>query len=163
MSKTEVLAPTPKKIDALIAKYSELQADMDAADEVWTAAKTRVDAAKAELVDLVEQFGAQHAGKSKRLEGVRNSATTTTGTLTTVDAAAVDKLKAYTDGADIPQLTQRFFSERVSYQLVDGPGEVLKTLDLPTRIRTKLTALVALCHQVKTKAPSLKVDVAETV
>lgn len=161
MSETAIVV-TPKKIDALILNYSKLQAEQDAADAVWTAAKVKVDAAKAELVELVERLGERHTAKSKKLVGVRHSATTTTGTLTTVDDAAVQTLKAYADSAEIPELPGLLFSARVSYQLVDYPDEVIGGLDMPTRIRTKLKSLVALCFKVKTKAPSLKVDVAET-
>lgn len=160
MSEANAVKPTPKAIDALILKYSGLESELDAADAVWTAAKVKLGAAKEELVALVEQFGSQHSAKSKKLDGARHSATTTTGTLTTVDAVAVEKLKAYTDGAEVPELSSLLFSERVSYQLVDAPNEVIGGLDMPTRIRTKLKSLVALCFQVKTKAPSLKVDVA---
>lgn len=153
--------PTAREIDALISEFAGLQ---KIALEAGIAAKARTaesDAVKVRLVAMVEQFGAQHTPKSKRLKGNHNTATTTTGTLTSVDEAGVELLKKYLDKAEIDGLRERFFTERVSYQLVDAPGEVLKTLSLPGKIRSKVTSLVALCFSVSTKAPSLKIDVVE--
>lgn len=154
-------APTPEEIDTLIANYAEAQGEAMA---IGAVAKLKLDAAgvlKAQLTATVEQWGARYTEKSKRLAGAHHTATTTTGTRIAIDPAAVAQFKDYLDSAELPDVVERFFLAHTSYSLVDGPTEVLRTLDLGKRIRAKIAALVGLCFQVKTNAPSLKVDVAE--
>ena len=161
MSGSGETVPKPKEIDALILKFSRLEAKLARVVVLKKLREERVAVVKAELVAMVQAYGAKHAEKSKRLVGLRNTATITTGTLVAVDDKAVDAFKSYLDGAELPGLRERFFTEQTTYQLVAAPAEVLKTLDLKGKIRTKLTALVSACFQIKTKAPSLKVDVVE--
>lgn len=154
--------PTPKAIDDLIFRYSVLQSAAIAAGVTAKKASADADVLKAEIIVMVQTHGVKHAEKSKRLVGRTNTATITTGTSLSVDDQAVDTFKAYLDKSELPELSARFFSERVTYQLVDAPTEVLKKLDLGTKIRNKCAALIGACFQIKTKAPSLKVDVVET-
>lgn len=153
--------PTPKQIDDLIFQYSVLQTAAIAAGVTAKKASTDADVVKAEIVTMVGLFGAPHAKKSKRLVGLLNKAVVTYGTGKSTDTDAVDRLKAYTDGSKVSELTELLFSKRVTYELVEQPAEVIKTLEAPTRIRTKLTTLLALCFKTKPKAPSLAVEVVE--
>ena len=75
-----------------------------------------------------------------------------------VDAAAVTAFKAYLDKTYEPDLVARFFSAHVSYSLVDGPADVLRTMDLGKRAAAKIASMVALCFNISTKSPSLKVE-----
>jgi hypothetical protein len=154
----DTVAPTPAQIDALVREYSASAAAVAFATGMLGTANKAQSEIKARLIVMVEGFGFRHTEKSKRLLGAHSIATTTTGTLLSVDAAAVNTLKAYLDSSDVPQLTERFFSAHTSYSLVDGPADVLRTLDLGKRMATKIASLVGLCFKVTTKAPSLKVE-----
>jgi hypothetical protein len=151
-------APTPAQIDALVREYASAAAAVAfATGMLGTANKARSEI-KARLIVMVESFGFRHTEKSKRLLGAHSTATTTTGTYVSVDAAAVTAFKAYLDKTYEPDLVARFFSAHVSYSLVDGPADVLRTMDLGKRAAAKIASMVALCFNISTKSPSLKVE-----
>lgn len=158
---TETKAPSAKKIDELIEEYSQLQTAILAQKATTSSLQEQSETRKQALLDLIEQHGFSHTEKSKRIKGVHHMATATTATLVQVDDDACDRFRTFLAEKVDAKLTDRFFSQRVTYQLVSGPGDVLRTLELPARMRLKLTELVQACIRVTTKAPSLKVDVAE--
>lgn len=162
MGEVTAVKPKPQAIEDLIFRYSVVKAALDLADEAKKKAQADVDVVKAEVVTLVKAFGAKHAEKSLRLTGLRNTATITIGTVTTVVAAAVELFRKYLLKLGIPGLVGLFFIETTTYQLVGSPAEVVKTLDVPKKTRTRLITLLALCFDTKSKEPSLKVDVPET-
>lgn len=158
----ENIKPWGQWIDAKIAEYAELK---EAADVAAAKAKEAADlagAVKAELTEIVEKFGARHTEKSKRLQGVRNFATTTTATRISIDAEKVEDLRTWLEKEELPAVAEKFFVAQTTYSLVQGPQDVLRTLTLGKRIHTKISALLGLCFQIKTNVPSLKVEVAET-
>jgi len=161
LAPTPETAPTPKQIDALIAKYSAAQTRADALAATARILGAAAGEIKVELTAMVEKWGGRHTDKSKRLEGIHNTATTTTGTLTWIDAAAVEKLRLYLGKTETPTLAKEFFEEHTTYNMVKGPAGKLKTLTMGARLRTKLTAKIGLCFKIDTKAPSLKVELAE--
>jgi hypothetical protein len=175
--------PTPKQVDALILEHAAAQAALltggsvkrlpgetaaalDVRLKIWQtdAAEYQAGAAakagevKTRLLAMVAEHGLRHAEKSMRLTGEHNRATVTTGTRVETVAAGVDAFKAGLERSKVPGIADLFFTPHVSYSLVAGPADVLKTLTLGTRLRTKLTALVALCFEIRTNAPSLKID-----
>lgn len=158
---TPAKAPTPAQVDALIDEYAKAQQDAQAAATVAKVLTATQDEVKGRLVAMVEAFGVRHTEKSKRLVGLHNTATTTTGTRTSIDDGAVEKLRSYLGKEDLVQLHDRFFVTHTTYSLVSGPAEVLKTLDLGTKIRNKITSMLGLCFQIKTNAPSLKIATVE--
>jgi hypothetical protein len=153
--------PKPAQIDALILEYNQAKAEVDALKATMEISQAKADAIKVRLIEMVKKFGGRHTEKSMKLAGLHNEAMVTTGTRTTTDAAAVEKLRAYLGTQEIPGLSTKFFTEHVTYSLVDGPTEVLRTLDIPTRIRTKIKSLLGVCFTIVTNAPSLKVTVTE--
>lgn len=162
MSEPTNVQPRPQAIDDLLFRYSVLKAALDAAGVVKKKAEDDVNVLKAEVIALVQSFGAKHAEKSKRLKGLRNTATITTGTKTTLLDAYVEKFRLFLVKLAMPAVYKLFFTETTTYQLVASPGEVLNSLDVPRAIRTKLHVLLTQCFEVTSNAPSLKVDVAET-
>jgi len=152
-------APTRAQVDALVNEYAKVKADSDAAATLAKMTDEVTDKVKQRLVAMVESFGVRHAEKSKRLAGNRNTATTTTGTRTSVDDAAVETFRTFLNKQELTEISGRFFVEHVSYSLVAGPQEVLKTLLLGTRIRDKVASLLGLCFRIKTNAPSLKIEI----
>jgi hypothetical protein len=155
---SEVKAPTPTEIDALVREYTASAAAVAFASGMLSTANKAQGEIKLRLIALVENWGFRHTEKSKRLLGAHSTATTTTGTFLSVDAAAVNAFKAYLDSSKMPNLSTRFFSAHTSYSLVDGPVDVLRTLDLGKRVATKIASMVGLCFKISTKAPSLKVE-----
>lgn len=151
-------APTPVQVDALIDQYAKLKDDADAAATVARVAGSLADEVKVRLVTMVEAFGSRHTEKSKRLAGIRNTATTTTATRTSVDDAAVENFRSYLDSRELTEVSGRFFVAQTTYSLVQAPAEVLKTLSLGKKIREKMESLIGLCFKIKTNAPSLKVE-----
>jgi hypothetical protein len=152
------LAPTPKAIDALVLEYQVAQKKFLASAAIAKVDSDAMDEVKGRLTAMVQQFGFRHTEKSKRLVGLHSKATTTTGTTTTIDPAAVENFRSYLDQQEIPELSSRFFVAHTTYSLVEGPSEVLQTLTLGKRIREKISSLLGLCFNVKTKAPSLKIE-----
>jgi hypothetical protein len=155
----EVKAPTPSQIDALVREYSGSAAAVAFASGMLSTANKAQGEIKVRLIAMVESFGFRHTEKSKRLLGAHSTATTTTGTFLSVDAEAVTAFRTYLDSCDMPNLSERFFSAHTSYSLVDGPADVLRTMDLGKRVATKISSMVALCFKVSTKAPTLKIEV----
>ncbi len=154
-------APTPRQIDELIAEYAAAQSKAAALGAVAKISNDAAGEIKVRLTAMVEQWGGRHTEKSKRLVGVHNTATTTTATRVSIDDAAVSDFWDFAVKSDIPDLASRFFVAHTSYSLVSGPDELLKTMTMGARIRTKITAMLKGCFQIKTSAPSLKVECAE--
>jgi hypothetical protein len=154
----DTVAPTPAQIDAAVREYAASAAAVAFATGMLDTANKAQREIKARLISMCESFGFRHTEKSKRLLGAHSIVTTTIGTMLSVNGTAVTELKNYLDASDVPQLTERFFSAHTSYSLVDGPADVLRTLDLGKRMATKIASLVGLCWNVTTKAPSLKVE-----
>jgi hypothetical protein len=180
---TLAIAPTLKQIDALILEHAAAQAELlsggaikqlpgESAAELevrlkaWqkTAAETRAaatakaDEVKERLVATIKAYGVKHAEKSMRLSGEHNRATGTWGTRVETVTAGVSNLKEALGKSKIPGISEMFFTEHITYQLVASPAEVLKTIKLTQRMREKINSLIALCFEVKTNAPSLKVE-----
>jgi hypothetical protein len=150
---------TPAKLDQLLLKYSEKDAEIEklATQAKPIAAELRV--LKEEIIAQVKAYGAKHAEKSKRLTGVRNTATITIGTSNIVDDDAVEKLKAFLEKQEIVGLREKLFTETVTYQLVDDPAEAVKKLNVGARMLSRIVILLALCSKPVPKVPSLKVEI----
>lgn len=151
-------APTPAQVDALVKKYSDAKENSDAAKAAASVMSAVTEEAKAELVMVVESFGFRHTEKSKRLNGLHSIATTTTGTRTTIDDAAVETFREYLAKKELVELSGRFFVAHTTYSLVEGPSQVLMTLSLGKKMREKIDSLIHLCFKIMTNAPSLKVE-----
>lgn len=153
-----ITQPTPKQIDALCAKYEAALAEADSAAGILKDKSAAAGALKASLIELTQVFGFRHTEKSNRLVGIHSFAQTTTATRVETVSAAVDAFKAYLESSHSPALIGRFFKAHTTYSLIAGPAEVLASLELPTRIRTKMKSLIDACFTIKTSSPSLKVE-----
>jgi hypothetical protein len=159
----EAKCPTPKEIDRLIVEYASAQKTLMSAQVVAKVAGEAAGVLKTRLTAMVEAFGARSTECSRRLEGIRNSATTTTGRTLVTDGAAVEAFKTYLDASDMPDLVGQFFVAHTSYSMVAAPADVLAKLSLVERVRRKMASLLGLCNRVALKTPSLKVEVIEPV
>lgn len=151
--------PSGKEFDALVTQYAGLQATAQEAAKAASEKKAAADAVKDEIVAIVKLFGVKHAEASLKMKGDRCTATVTTGRMTKVNDAEVDRLRNYLGTVPVEGISEQFFTATTTYNLVASPAEVVDRLSLPAKIRAKIRGLVGLCFEVVTKAPSLKVDV----
>lgn len=147
---------TPDEIDAEIAFYQNALACAKQAQEVATKYRDR-------LVELTDRHGTRppHAEQSVRLAGRRNTVTVTRGTTVTINDAAVEDLKQYVDGVIVGDqpIFARLFASQIKYTLVEGARDLLKKLQLPRRTEEKTLSLFGRCIDLKTKAPTVKVEI----
>jgi len=151
-NETPNLPPSNVDIDNSIAGYEYAKA---AAKQATLLA----DAAKQRVIFLVDNFGycPANAPQSKRLDGLRNTATVTRGSSVTVKEGAVQILAIAI--ANIPGLFKRLFTPTTKHSLVKGAADAIKALDLPERRLEKILSLFGQCFDVKTAEPSLSVSV----
>jgi hypothetical protein len=154
----ELVKPTPKEIDTLCSRYEAAVADVVAGAAVLKQKNAVAGTMKAHLIEMTQTFGFRHTQKSNRLMGLHSFAQITTATRVETVASAVDAFKAYLESSHSPTLVGRFFQAHTTYSLVASPAEVLKSLELPARIRIKMVSLVNACFAIQTSAPSLKVE-----
>ncbi len=140
-------------------------AELEKADTELDLAKHSHGILKGALISVVKKYGTvpPHAEQSKRLFGRRNVATITTGTVTTVNEAAVDDLNTYCDEQSILNVFYDLFATETKYKLIDGARNVLAAIQLPKRTHEKVLSLFGRCFDIKPKAPSLKVELIEPV
>ena len=155
------MAPTPKQIDKLIVEYAAALSEVVAATEAASISNAAAREIKERLTAMVEKWGGRYTDKSKKLEGLHNTAITTTATRVSIDDAAVEKLRVYLANTETPELASEFFVSHTSYSLVKGPDEKLKTLTMGAKLRTKIKGLLKGCFKINTNTPSLKVELPE--
>ena len=152
--------PTPTQIDAFIIQYKLAKRNADATHEVAEDLKKRV-------IDLVNTHGyaPAHAEQSRRLEGALNTVTVTTGTTVTVNEPKVDELHELLNDqlGTSSGLTvfQSFFTTRIKHELTAGAEDALRTLTATKRTLQKVQAAFGQCISVKSKAPSVKIELRE--
>ncbi len=147
-----MLPPTVAEIDFMIQNYETIKT-------TYEVAKAELDRARDHMILMVEKFGHRppHAEQSKRLHGTRNTATATTGTSVVVNESAVYDLQLYL--VDLPAIFSRLFNRQTKHTLVEGAHDVLKEIELPRRKHEKILSLFGRCIEIKTKAPSLKIEI----
>jgi hypothetical protein len=148
-----VLQPTPEEIDAEILYYNNAVACVKAAEIV-------AEQYKAKLIFLVDSFGTQpgKAEQSLRLAGRRNTVTVTRGTTMLVNEPAVEEFKRYLGDMGV-QIFELLFTATTKHALREGARGLLKRLSLPRRTEEKVLSLFGRCIDVKSKSPSVKVEV----
>lgn len=151
--KEEPKPPTPREIDALVEAFEEVRDRVELADELY-------ENKKAELIEIVQQFGNVPAGaeSSLRLEGQVTILTVTTGSTIAVKDDAVLKLKRAMDANKHEALFTQMYNIHTKYKLRKGAEKVLRVAKIPVRLFEKYTKLYVRCHDVNKKAPSLKVE-----
>ena len=148
--------PTPDGIDSAIAAYEQAQLTAKHHQEI-------ADGLKQQLVELVDEFGSVPAGaeQSKRLDGRRNTATITRGTTVSISEPGVAELGCYLADEGLFDLFPRFFTPQTKHKLVEGAGDVVKSVKLSLRVEQKILSLFGRSFTVKSNAPSLKVTTVE--
>jgi hypothetical protein len=146
-------APTAAEVDKLAIEYIDLKEALLEATLARVAAQEKLEPAEAKLVDLVSKCGSAHAQKSKMLHGLKWEIMGTFGTSTSVDTAAVERLRMELVGRKQTRLLKRLFEGTMRWALKSSArAEVLKP-DVSDEIR----GLFVACEVTKDRSPSLTV------
>lgn len=148
-----IVLPSPKEIDELAIRYNkEQQKVLDAVLATRQAQKFLEDT-KLECIELVRKFGGAHASKSKLLHGLKWEAMLTEGTSTSVDAAAVERLRVSLKEQNQTRLLKRLFESATRWTLKStARAEILKP-----DVGDDVQALFAVCEVTKPSTPKLEV------
>jgi hypothetical protein len=151
-AKALIALPTPAEVDKLAISYDKAKAKVLDATLAVAAATTELKPIQERCVDLVSKFGSAHAEKSKLLHGVKWEIMGTFGASTSIDAAAVEKLRLELVKADNGRLIKRLFDKTIRWALRStARAEILKD-DVPKNVR----ALFAACEVTKDRTPSIQ-------
>ena len=148
--------PTAEEIDAACIAFENAEA-------CFETAKKTMDAEEERLVAMVRAHGFRPEGapQSQRLVGRRNTATVTIGRSITLFQGAILTFHQWCKRTARMPLFWRLFDVEQKYVAVEGWRDVLKSFNLSPKIHDRVGSMVALCTDVKPKAPSLKVEVIE--
>jgi hypothetical protein len=146
-------APTAAQVDTLALEYTTLKDALLQATLARVAAQEKLEPVEAKLVDLVSQCGSAHAQKSKILHGLRWEIMGTFGKSTSIDAAAVERLRLHLLNTGKTRLLKRLFESTVRWDLKStARAEILKP-DITDDVRANFVA----CEVTKDRSPSLTV------
>jgi hypothetical protein len=154
--KPDLCPPTPEEIDARIAEFNNAEA-------CYLTAKKTMGDYEEKLIQLVRAHGFRPEGapQSQRLIGRRNTATVTISRNITLFQGAIRTFHVWCKRTARMSLFWRLFDVEQKYVAVEGWRDVLKSINLSPKMHDRVGAMVALCTDVKPKAPSLKVEVIE--
>jgi len=145
--------PTAVDIDRLAVQFLELEQKADEAYKIATELDEPHEKMKEELICLVEEFGSAKAEKSQLLHGLHYEMMATFGSITSLDAAAVERFAQALRIAKQTKLLSRIFEQTIRYTLRPDAGTIIRAVALP---KAQL-ALFAQCQVSKTRTPILKV------
>ena len=146
-------APTAMEVDKLALEYDELKRKLLDATLARVAVQEEFEPAEAKLVDLVSKCGSAHAQKSMILHGFKWEIMGTFGTSTSVDSAAVERLRLELVANKKTRLLKRLFEATIRWSLKStARAEILKP-DVPDFARSLFVA----CEVTKDRSPSLSV------
>jgi hypothetical protein len=152
--------PTPKQIDDLCLAYDSARAKVEAAEAI---AKEAKDA----LLVVVRAHGFVPVGaeKTRRLEGTLYIADSTVSTKTEVKESSVINLMFELLRCKKSKLFHECFEPITKHILRKGASEYLKLgiASMPQSRQNIILAMFASCFDAKTSAPSLSVDLVETL
>ena len=112
---------------------------------------------------MVTKFGIvpPYAEKSIRLTGGIAELTVTRADTVTIDDGRVRDLRNALYANKREALFHILFGVREKFELLKGAAETLKAAGLPKRLYARVMNMFARCFDVKTKQPSLKVEIAD--
>lgn len=145
--------PAPAAIDALAEEYLALQKK---ADEAWKAAQAASEPCQQkadELKKLVSEFGQQHAEKSKLLHGLKYELMSTTGTVSSLDQAAIEKFRLAMLKKSLGVLFRKMFEQVITYRPLPEASAIIRA----KRLKPSLVSLFSQCLISKPKSPTLQV------
>jgi hypothetical protein len=146
-------APSPAEIDLKAIEYKKLEKNLqDSRDAVPIAAKP-VASLKAELIDLVDDFGGPHSEKSKILHGIAWELMATFSQGMSQDSAAIDRLREALKKAKKVRLLKKLFQQDIRWTFKAASVEMVKREKLSPALMQKLL----LCFVPVDRTPTLDV------
>src|ERR1700722_9212838 len=119
--------PTAGEIEKLAILYDEKKAAVLDATLAQRSAAEELETIKAQCVTLVIKFGSAHAQKSKLLHGLKWEIVGTFGSSTSIDAAAVERLRLHLVENKKTRLLKRLFEATTRWALKStARAEILK-------------------------------------
>jgi hypothetical protein len=152
-SKALLVLPTPAQVDALALSYDKAKEKLLDAVLAAKAAQDELDLLKEPLVDLASKFGSVHGSKSKLLHGLKWEMMLTEGTSTSIDSAAVERMRLHLLNVGQTRLLKRLFESDTRWTLKStARAEILKP-DIGDDVRANFAA----CEVTKPSTPKLEV------
>jgi hypothetical protein len=145
--------PTAQEVEKIALLYHEKEKKVTDALKASKAAKEDLAPIEKQCIDLVAKFGSQHATKSKLLYGLKWEIMATFGKTTSIDAAAVERLRQKLLETQETGLLKRFFEKTVSFALKSTARQEVLQPDVSDEVRS----LFAVCEIPKDKTPALEV------
>lgn len=145
--------PTAMEVDRLAIEYDEGKRCLLDATLARVAAQGALEPMEERLVDLVSKHGSAHAQKSKMLHGLKWEIMGTFGTSTSIDAAAVERLRQELVDTHQTRLLNRVFEKTIRWALrATARAEILKD-----SVTDRTRALFVACEVTEDRSPSLTV------
>jgi hypothetical protein len=146
-------APSAAEIDLRAVAFHALKQKLDEAQAAVPIAAKPVNDLKAELIELVRNFGGPHADKSKILHGIAWELMATFGKGMTQDSAAVERLRLALKKAGQTRLLKKLFQQDIRWTFNASAAEIVKREKLsPTLMRSLM-----LCFVTSDRTPTLDV------
>jgi hypothetical protein len=144
--------PSAAEIDALAILYNEEQVKVLDAILATRAAQKALEDTKDKCVELVRKFGSAHAQKSKLVHGLKWEIMGTFGASTSIDAAAVERLRVNLQESKQTRLLKRLFESSTRWVLKStARAEILKP-----GVGDDVRAAFAVCEVTKDNSPKIE-------
>ena len=150
----------PPEIDDLCIGFDSAKIAVEEAQQELSAAKGELQAAI-----LTQGYTPAHAEKTTRLEGQLYIADATEASTVEMNEGAIGALQRELSRLRKPRVFKELFARRVSHSLKKDPAGTLKLAigALDDEEQKRILGLFATCFDVNTKAPSVKVYLAEAL
>lgn len=146
-------APSAAQIDLKAVEYKDLEKKLDEAKAAVPIAAKPVNELKAELIELVREYGGPHAEKSKILHGIAWELMATFGQGMTQDSAAIERLRLALRKAGQTRLLKKLFQQDVRWTFNAASAEIVKREKLSPILMRSLM----LCFVTSDRTPTLDV------
>lgn len=143
--------PTAAAIDEIAILYDQKKALVLEATLAQREAAEELEKVKQICITLVSSFGSQHAEKSKLVHGLKWEIMGTFGTSTSMDAAAVERLRLHLQESKQTRLLKRLFESTTRWLLKStARAEILKP-----GVGDDVRAIFAVCAVTKDSSPKI--------
>jgi hypothetical protein len=145
--------PSAAQIDLKAIEYRRLEEMFLEAKADLATASEPLSKLKADLIELVRQCGGMHAEKSKILHGILWEIMATFGQSTSLDAAAVERLRLGLVKAKQARLLKKLFQKDTRWTFQPGAAIVIKGEKISARVKSLLLD----CFVTSYRTPTLDV------
>ena len=145
--------PSPSEVDELALEFCRLEARVDKAYAIAQSLDEPMEKFREGLILLIEEFGQQHATKSRLLAGADSELVATFGTVRSIDANAVEQFREALQKAGRVHILRQFFQECTTWRLIDGADGLIRRQQMSDHLQASFSR----CFVERPKTPILKV------